>query len=317
MTAIDLPAEPRKSPFVPVLRVLATLAALGLAGTLGWNMWATYMTTPWTRDGTVRAYVVTVAPQVAGRIVDLPVKADQFVHKGDLVMVIEPDDYQIALADADANVARAKADLDNKQAEAERRSHLSALAVSDEEKQIFAASANMALAAYQQALATRDKARLDLRRTRIVSPVNGYVTNLITQAGDFASVGQRALSVVDSDSFWVDGYFEETLLNSIHVGDKAVVSLMAYPERLLGHVTGIGRGIAVANAQPDGTGLASVNPVFTWVRLAQRVPVRVVLDAVPPSVTLSAGMTATLSILDDAASPVRPASLAPSARGGH
>lgn len=301
MTAIDLPAEARKSVLIPLLRGLATLAALGLAGMLGWTMWTVYMATPWTRDGTVRAYVVTVAPQVAGRIVDLPVKADQFVHKGDLLMVVEPDDYQIALADADANVARAKADLDNKQAEAERRSHLSALAVSDEEKQIFAASANMALAAYQQALAARDKAALDLKRTRILSPVNGYVTNLITQAGDFAAVGQRALSVVDADSFWVDGYFEETLLNSIHVGDKAEVSLMAYPERLTGHVTGIGRGIAVPNAQPDGTGLASVNPVFTWVRLAQRVPVRVVLDGVPPSVTLSAGLTATISIVPDTA----------------
>lgn len=301
MTAIDLPAEARKSVLIPLLRGLATLAALGLAGMLGWTMWTVYMATPWTRDGTVRAYVVTVAPQVAGRIVDLPVKADQFVHKGDLLMVVEPDDYQIALANADANVARAKADLDNKQAEAERRSHLSALAVSDEEKQIFAASASMALAAYQQALAARDKAALDLKRTRILSPVNGYVTNLITQAGDFAAVGQRALSVVDADSFWVDGYFEETLLNSIHVGDKAEVSLMAYPERLTGHVTGIGRGIAVPNAQPDGTGLASVNPVFTWVRLAQRVPVRVVLDGVPPSVTLSAGLTATISIVPDAA----------------
>ncbi len=306
MTAIDLPAEPRKSTLVPVLRVLATLAAAGLAGALAWQMWLAYMTTPWTRDGTVRAYVVTVAPQVAGRIVDLPVKADQFVHKGDLLMVVEPDDYQIALADAEANVARAKADLDNKQAEAERRAHLSALAVSDEEKQVFAAGANMALAAYQQALAARDKARLDLKRTRIVSPVNGYVTNLITQAGDFATVGQRALSVVDADSFWVDGYFEETLLNAIHVGDKAEVSLMAYPERLTGHVTGIGRGIAVSNAQPDGTGLASVNPVFTWVRLAQRVPVRVVLDQVPPNVTLSAGMTATLSIQDGTAPVARP-----------
>ncbi|MDE1568612.1 efflux RND transporter periplasmic adaptor subunit [Aquabacter sp. P-9] len=301
MTAIDLPAEARKSVLIPLLRGLATLAALGLAGMLGWTMWTVYMATPWTRDGTVRAYVVTVAPQVAGRIVDLPVKADQFVHKGDLLMVVEPDDYQIALANADANVARAKADLDNKQAEAERRSHLSALAVSDEEKQIFAASANMALAAYQQALAARDKAALDLKRTRILSPVNGYVTNLITQAGDFAAVGQRALSVVDADSFWVDGYFEETLLNSIHVGDKAEVSLMAYPDRLTGHVTGIGRGIAVPNAQPDGTGLASVNPVFTWVRLAQRVPVRVVLDGVPPSVTLSAGLTATISIVPDTA----------------
>jgi multidrug resistance efflux pump len=310
MTAIDLSWNPRKSVPLRLLRVLATVAAAGIAGMLCWKMWTTYMATPWTRDGTVRAYVVTVAPQVSGRIVDLPVKADQFVHKGDVLMVIESDDYQIALANAEADVARAKADLENKRAEAERRLHLSALAVSEEEKQSFTAAADMASAAYQRALTNRDKARLDLSRTRIVSPVNGYVTNLLTQTGDFASTGQRALSVVDSESFWVDGYFEETLLNAIHVGDRAEVSLMAYPERLTGHVTGIGRGIAVPNAQPDGSGLATVSPVFTWVRLAQRVPVRVVLDHVPPSVVLSAGLTATISIIDtpapaDPATPAR------------
>ncbi|MBS7538171.1 efflux RND transporter periplasmic adaptor subunit [Ancylobacter lacus] len=305
MNSLDTPAGRRMPDLMPAIRVLLTLAAVCVAGALGWRMWLAYMTTPWTRDGTVRAYVVTVAPQISGRIVDLPVKADQFVHKGDLLMVIEPDDFQIALANAEAAVAEARADVDNKQAEAERRSRLSSIAVSDEEKQSFAAAADMAAAAYQRALAERDKAKLDLSRTRIVSPVSGYVTNLLTQAGDFATAGQRALSVVDSGSFWVDGYFEENLLSNIHVGDRAEVSLMAYPGRLAGHVTGIGRGIAVSNAEPDGSGLATVNPVFTWVRLAQRVPVRVVLDDVPPSVVLSAGLTASISIVPGSApSPV-------------
>ena len=161
----------------------------------------------------------------------------------------------------------------------------------------------MAAATLKQATALRDKAKLDLERTRIVAPVNGYVTNLLTQPGDYATSGQRALSVVDADSFWVDGYFEETLLSGIKVGDSARVFLMAHPQPLTGHVVGIGRGIAVANAEPDGTGLATVNPVFTWVRLAQRVPVRVVLDAVPPAVVLVAGLTATVSILPDAPAP--------------
>ena len=296
MTAIDIPAEKGASVSRRVMGVLLTLAVVGVAGILGSRMWETYMTTPWTRDGTVRAYVVTVAPQISGRIVELSVKADQFVHKGDLLMVIEPSDYQIALANAEAAVARAKADLENKKAEAERRTKLSAIAASDEEKQSFAASADMAVAAYQQALADRDQAKLNLSRTRIVSPVNGYVTNLLTQVGDYGTSGQRALSVVDSDSFWVDGYFEETVLSGIHMGDRAKVALMAYPTPLTGHVTGIGRGIAIPNVAPDVSGLASVNPVFTWVRLAQRVPVRIALDPVPPSVTLSAGLTATVSI---------------------
>ena len=306
MTTSDTAAEPaafRNRGFVSWLRslfaFLVTIAVLALACYLGWRMWQIYMTTPWTRDGTVRAYVVTVAPQVSGRITALPVKADQFVHKGDLIVVIDPKDYEIALANAEAAVAGAQADFDNKTIEAERRAALNSLAVSKEEKQSFAASAAIAAATLQQATALRDKAKLDLARTRIVSPVNGYITNLMTQPGDYATSGQRALSVVDSDSFWVDGYFEETLLSGINVGDSARVALMAHPEPLTGRVVGIGRGIAVANAQPDGTGLATVNPVFTWVRLAQRVPVRVVLDAVPPSVVLVAGLTATVSIAPD------------------
>lgn len=293
------PVAERPSTFRTLLSVGFTLCALAAAGLLGWWTWRTYMDTPWTRDGTVRAYVVTVTPQVSGRIVELPVKDDQFVHKGDVLMVIEPDDYQIALANADAAVIRAKADLDNKQAEAQRRADLDALAVSKEEQQAFAAAAEMAQGAYQQALANRDQARLNLSRTRIVAPVNGYVTNLLAQPGDYATSGQRALSVVDSDSFWVDAYFEESVLSGVHVGDTARVALMAYPGTLSGKVTGVGRGIAVPNAQPDGSGLATVNPVFTWVRLAQRVPVRVVLDPVPPGITLVAGLTATVSITSD------------------
>ncbi|MCB4767656.1 HlyD family secretion protein [Ancylobacter sp. Lp-2] len=290
------PASDRSVSLGKMLPILFTLCALGAAAFLGWRMWQSYMETPWTRDGTVRAYVVTVTPQVSGRIVQLSVKADQFVRKGDLLMMVEQDDYQIALANAEAAVAQAKANLDNKQAESQRRAELNAIAVSKEEQQTYAAAAAMAEAAYQQALANRDKAKLDLSRTRIVSPVNGYITNLLTQPGDYATSGERALSVIDSDSFWVDGYFEETVLEGIRLGAPASVSLMAYSEPLAGHVIGIGRGIAVSNAEPDASGLATVNPIFTWVRLAQRVPVRVALDNVPPSVRLAAGLTASISI---------------------
>lgn len=305
MTSID-PAEDRPSLLRSALPMLLTLCALIAAGLCGWWMWQAYIETPWTRDGTVRAYVVTVTPQVSGRIVEFPIKDDQFVHKGDLIAVIEPDDYQIALANAEAAVARAASDRDNKQAQAQRRAELTAIAVSKEEQQSYEAVADMAVAAYQQALANRDQAKLNLSRTRIVSPVNGYVTNLLAQAGDYATSGQRMLSIVNSDSFWVDGYFEESVLNHIRVGDAARISLMAYPETLTGHVTGIGRGIAISNTQPDDTGLATVNPIFTWVRLAQRVPVRVVLDQVPPSVTLAAGLTATVSITGPASSAPTP-----------
>ncbi len=140
------------------------------------------------------------------------------------------------------------------------------------------------------------KAQLDLSRIVIRSPVNGYVTNLLAQFGDYATVGQKLISVVDTDSFWVDGYFEETSLGRIHGGDPATVKLMGYSRLILGHVGGVARGINVPNAQPDRAGLASVNPIFTWVRLAQRVPVRIHIDQVPDGLRLVAGMTATVQI---------------------
>ncbi|MEA2783300.1 MAG: hypothetical protein QOK29_4844, partial [Rhodospirillaceae bacterium] len=142
------------------------------------------------------------------------------------------------------------------------------------------------------------KAKLNLSRTEIRAPVNGYVTNLLAQLGDYANVGQNEISVVDADSFWVDGYFEETSLGRIHEGDPATVKLMGYSQVVHGHVGSVARGINVANAQPDQAGLASVNPIFTWVRLAQRVPVRIHIDQVPDGVRLVQGMTATVEVHD-------------------
>jgi multidrug resistance efflux pump len=140
------------------------------------------------------------------------------------------------------------------------------------------------------------KAQLDLSRTVIRSPVDGYVTNLLAQLGDYANVGQKMISVVDTDSFWIDGYFEESVLGSSHEGDPATVKLMGYGQLIRGHVAGVARGINTANATPDQAGLAKVNPIFTWVRLAQRVPVRIELDRIPGDVRLVAGVTATVQI---------------------
>ncbi|MBV8613497.1 MAG: HlyD family secretion protein [Acetobacteraceae bacterium] len=278
------------------LPVLVTLVALGLAGLLAWAMWQAYMAAPWTRDGTVRAYVVTIAPEVAGRIAQLPVVANQFVHKGDLLVGIDPTDYAIAVEQAQAAADQARANQENAQREAERRAQLSGIAASQEEKQTYATSAVAARASYLQALASLAHARVNLDRTTIRSPVNGYVTNLLVQLGDYANVGQNVISVVNSDSFWVDGYFEETSLEEIHEGDPATIRLMGYRPLLHGHVDSVAHGIAVANAEPGQFGLASVNPIFTWVRLAQRVPVRIHIDEIPAGVRLVAGETASIQI---------------------
>jgi multidrug resistance efflux pump len=279
-----------------ILPLLITLAVIPVAVVLGRAMWDAYMGAPWTRDGTVRAYVVTMAPEVAGRIVELPVADNQFVHKGDLLMVIDPTNFKIAVSLAEAAVQQAQANAQNAERESKRRQELTSLAVTVEEKQTFASNALASQAQYQQAVANLDQARVNLERTQIRSPVNGFVTNLLAQLGDYANVGQNEISLVDADSFWIDGYFEETNLEPIQVGDPASVKLMGYSQIVRGHVGSIARAINVSNAQPNGQGLANVNPIFTWVRLAQRIPVRIHIDQVPEGVVLAAGMTATVQI---------------------
>jgi multidrug resistance efflux pump len=281
---------------VRLVPILITLGTVALAILLVYAAWQVYVGAPWTRDGAVRVYVVTMAPELVGHIVELPVADNQFVHKGDLLMVIDPTDYAIGVRQGEAAVQQAKADWQNKQAQSNRRQKLTNLAVTEEEQQTYASSALAAQAAYQRAVANLDQARVNLERTRITSPVNGRVTNLLAQLGDYASVGQRIVSVVDTDSFWIDGYFLETNLAKIQEGDPATVKLMGYSQVVHGHVGSVARAINVPNAQPDLAGLASVNPIFTWVRLAQRVPVRINIDQVPDGVRLVAGMTATVQI---------------------
>jgi multidrug resistance efflux pump len=289
------PAPHRRSG-IRILSFLLTLAVVAIAAVLGRSMWQVYMEAPWTRDGTVRVYVVTMAPQVAGEIVQLPVADNQLVRKGQLLMVIDPTDYKIAANLAEAAVQQALSNWRNVAREAQRRRELTQLAITKEEKQTYESDAVQAQATYQQAYARLNQARVNLARTEIRSPVNGYVTNLLAQQGDYATVGQNLISLVDADSFWVDGYFEETNLDRIHIGDPAEVKLMGYHQIVRGHVASIARAINMANAQPNGEGLATVNPIFTWVRLAQRVPVRIHIDHVPPGIKLVAGMTATVQI---------------------
>ena len=301
-----LPAIKRRSVLssIHVLPILVTVAAVAVAAVAAWQGWQYYMGAPWTRDGTVRAYVVKIAPDVAGKIVQLPIVDNQFVHKGDLLMLIDPRNYSIAVRQAQAAVEQARADAENANAEMTRRLKLSDIAVTMEERQTYISRATTAEASYQTALANLDQARINFGRTQVRSPANGYVTNLSAQLGDYADVGALQLSVVNSDSYWVDAYFEETALGRIQEGDAATIKLMGYSPLLRGRVQGLARGINVPNAAPDASGLASVNPIFTFVRLAQRVPVRIRIDEVPKEVELVAGLTATVQIEPFKAPPV-------------
>ena len=286
-------------PWVPpaAFNFVATLITFGAAIGLAWMAWNYYEYTPWTRDGRVRVYTIQLAPEVSGTVVSLPIKDTQFVHKGDVLFQIDPRDYQNKLKEATGRVAQTKAQADYLGAEATRRSQLSDLAVSAEQRQNAIGIAQAANAAMQEANGALDQARLDLERTTVRSPVNGWISDLILQQGGFATAGQPAVTLVNADSFWVVGYFEETQMPRIRLGDSARLVLMAYPGRpARGHVAGFGHGINVSDAAPGVQGLPSVNPVFTWVRLAQRIPIRVELDDVPCPIVLSAGMTATVTI---------------------
>jgi len=281
---------------------LSTLALALVAVLIALATWQHYVSAPWTRNGTVRVQVANVAPQISGKIVELRVADNQFVHKGDVLYVIDPFDFEVAVRVGKATVDQRAADLEVKQAENARRQHLSNLATTPEEQQIFAGNAVQAKAAYEAAGHQLALAEVNLKRTQVVSPVNGYVTNLLLRVGDYAVTGVSNVSVIDSDSFWIDGYFEETKMAGVCVSDRAEAQLMGYSQPIVGHVKTVTRGVSVSNASAGTQGLPNVDPIYTWVRLAQRVPVRVAIDNIPPGVPLVSGMTATVTIRPPAAS---------------
>lgn len=279
-------------------RPLATGVVVLIALILAWALWWHYFRSPWTRDGRVRVEVVNIAAQISGQIVELPVIDNQRVKKGDELFKIEPVDYELALKQAQASEQSRQFQVQIAHEDAERRQKLGAQAISAEEKNTSQSSFQQAQAAYEAAVAARRQAEVNLERCVVRSPVNGFVTNLTLRVGDYATLGQTKLSVVDSDSFWIFGYFEETKLPRIHENDYAHVRLMGWGPEIEGHVESISRGIADTNAEVDATGLQNVNPIFTWVRLAQRIPVRIHIDKIPDKIVIAAGQTCTIEIDD-------------------
>jgi multidrug resistance efflux pump len=277
---------------------LATLAVALVAFLMALVIWDYYVTAPWTRDGRVRVQVSSIAPQVSGQITELRVGDNQYVHRGDVLYVIDPFDFEVALRADNAQMQQRAADLQVKQLQSDRRQRLSELATNPEQQQVFAGAAVQAKAAFDAAQQQVAQAEIDLRRTQVRSPVNGYVTNLLLRVGDFAHEGATNISVIDTDSYWIDGYFEETKLARICIGDRVEAKLMGYAQPILGHVATVTRGIGVSDAAGGTQGLPNVNPVYTWVRLAQRVPVRIAIDSLPTGIPLVSGMTATITVKD-------------------
>ena len=277
-----------------LLRVLVTLAIAAAAIVLVVLLWQLYMLDPWTRDGRVRVEIVDIAPEVAGTVVKVAVHDNQFVNKGDVLFEIDPLRFRLAVDEAAASVASARLSMELRAADAKRRANTGG-AVSAEEREQYRVQAAIAAAEYDRLVAARDVARVNLARSVLYSPVNGYATNVRLRVGDYLQIGAHAIAVIDTDTFWVDAYFEETKLAGVRPGDHAAVKLMGYDTWLKGRVQSIAGGITNPNARSSGQGLQDVNPMFTWVRLAQRIPVRIGFEEVPEGIKLAAGMTASVA----------------------
>jgi multidrug resistance efflux pump len=277
-------------------RLAVTLAAVAVAGLVAWQLWTYYMDEPWTRDGRLRADVVGVAPDVAGIVAEVLVHDNQAVRKGDVLFRIDRERAALAVRQAEAVVASRRATLEEAQRERSRYAQLGKEAASQQKREQTEAAAEEAEATYRQAVADRALAELNLARTEVTAPVNGTVTNFALRPGDYVSAGQAVAALVDADTFHVDGYFEETKLPRIRIGAPVTIRLMGESAPLQGHVESIAAGIEDRERAVGGGLLPNVNPTFSWVRLAQRVPVRIALDEVPEGVRLLTGRTATVVV---------------------
>jgi multidrug resistance efflux pump len=274
--------------------LLVTLSVVA-AGSLGaYELWDRYVYSPWTRDARVQADVVSIAPDVSGFVQDIRVKDNQVVHKGDVLFVLDQERYRLAVATAEAAVESRRAAMAMQKRMADRRARLSNLSTSDEERENARFTADAAVAAYDEAVADLATTRLNLDRTVITAPVNGFVTNLTLVNGQYASVGTRVMAIIDSDSYRVSGYFEETKIPSLKLGQTVAIRLMSGGSTILGHVDSISRGITDHDNPTGPDLLADVTPTFEWVRLAQRIPVRIHIDSVPDGTLISSGMTCTV-----------------------
>jgi multidrug resistance efflux pump len=277
------------------IRFLITLAVVGFAVFIVIELWNVYILAPWTRDGRVFAQTVVIAPEVSGTIVAVPLTDNELVQKGAVLFKIDPQRFQIALAQAEAQLQAAQLQLKERQEDVARRRGLAGL-ISKEDVENTGIASAVAGADVSGAQAAVDLAQYNLARTTLYAPVTGIVTHLRLQAGDYATAGHPYITLIDTSSFQILAYFEETKLAHVHPGDAASIRLMGFPQRLTGHVGSIGRGIGDQNDMVNERGLPEVNPVFDWVRLAQRIPVDVLIDHVPPGVLLASGMTCSVNI---------------------
>lgn len=279
-------------------RVFLTLVMVTMAGLLSWHLWDYYMNAPWTRDGKIRADVVRLAPDVSGLVTEVLVHDNQDVKKGDVIFRIDQARYKLAFKLAEAKLASSKAALDMANRDLNRYHKLNDNTITQQKMEQVETTTMQAEAAYRQAELDRDLASLNLDRSSVKAPVNGVITNFSLQPGDYVTAGSAVTALVDTDSLYVSGYFEENKLERIKIGDPVVIDVMGSKVQLKGKVEGIAGGIEDRERTDSTSLLANVSPTFNWVRLAQRVPVRVKLEDIPAGVHLVAGRTVSVSVVE-------------------
>ena len=290
MKTLPFPADRRW------ISIGVTLAMAALAVWAGLRLWDRYELAPWTRDGRVRADVVQIAPDVSGLVTAVAVRDNQRVAAGDLLFEVDRARYGLAVREAQARLSAQRVTLAQARRESERSASLG-ISVSQEAREQARARAEEAQATAVQEEVALDSAQLNLERAEVRAPSAGVVTNLDLRQGSYATAGRPVLALVEEASIYVEGYFEETKLPRIHVGDRVVVVPMGTEPRLRGRVESLSAGIADRDRSTGANLLPSVTPNFNWVRLPQRVPVRVRLDPLPPGVRLVAGQTVTVHVL--------------------
>jgi multidrug resistance efflux pump len=289
-----------KKPIVTFGRLVLTLLFVCLAAFIVWRMVMYYMFAPWTRDGHVRADIIQIAPDVSGLIQRVDVHDNQPIKAGDVLFTIDQDRFRLALRQAQATVAERKETLAQAERELKRNRGLGNLVAREqlEESQSRQMRAQAALSEAQVAV---DAAQLNLDRSVIRSPVDGFINDRAPRPREFVTAGRAVMAVVDGTSFHIDGYFEETKLGAIRVGQAVDIRMMGDNTRLEGRVQSISAGIEDRDRSSGSNLLPNVNPAFSWVRLAQRIPVRITFENLPEGYHLIAGRTATVSIIEDGA----------------
>jgi len=284
-----------------IIKILLSLTIISLALFFGYNKYREYIENPWTRDGQVRTQVIQVTPRVSGMITKIAVQDNQAVKKGDLLFEIDPSQYQVKLDQSQARLQRTLEVAKGTKVEYERVNKIYSRdkgAVSQKDMNRNEVNYYKSLADIDSSTEAVNTAKLNLSYTKVYAEVDGYVSNINFQTGSQAVANHAILALVDTNSYWVFGFFREDAIPEVAVGDQARVTLLAYPNTpLSGVVESIAWGIAPSDGNPGVNLLPSVKPVFQWIRLAQRIPVRIKLDKLPEEVKLRFGMTASVMVM--------------------